>query len=504
MNQNQSQSVAGQSPSGLVSFNQISSFNRLPGFYMEMDNSMAIAGLVLDLSKILMLGQMLPTGTATPGEVIRVTSVDAGTNFFGLGSMLDCMVRRFKKIHPYGDLYVLPLADSSTAATAKGTFTFEGRVTRSGTVNMYIGGRRLRIPARMGQEAADLARAAAEAINADPLLGVTAANSERVCTVTHKHACEAVNGFDLRVNYQFDERLPDGITVACKNMEGGTANPDLETALGVLGATQYHYCITAYTDQANLDALEAVFRANWGAEKQIEGLIFSAANKSHAGLTTLGNSLNCEFLSILGLRGSPSPAWEIAAAYGAQAANELDEAPARPLQTLFLDGILTPSRADLFSDTERNLLLWDGIATAMMHSSGGVQIEREITTYQLNAWSLPDPSYLDIQTPATCSVLRRTWRNRLAQKFPRHMLADDGSPAALSGLAVATPSILSAEMLSLARDWEAAAWVERVDDFKKDLRVMRNSINRNRVDCILPPNLVNQLRQIAALLQFRL
>ena len=492
------------SPQGLISFNEIGTNNRLPGFFMEMDNSMAVQGLTLDLSKVLMLGNMLPTGNAEPGKIIRITSVDSGTYEFGLGSMLDQMVRRFKRIHPYGDLWVLPLVDAAAGVAASGSFLFDGQATSAGAVNLYIGGRRVRIAARRGATSASLALLAAEAINSEPELGVTALNTERQLTITPKHKGDVVNGLPLYVNYRADERLPAGITVTVTPISGGAANPDLDDALTVLGDTQYHYCITPYTDLTSLAAIEDVFRAAWGAEKQIEGCIFSAASGNMATLSTLGNSLNCEFMSIAGIAGSPSPSWEIAAAYGARAAKHLDEDPARPLQTLILDGILAPPEHLRFSDTERNLLLWDGIATLMVHNSGAVQIEREITTYQLNSWGLPDISYLDINTPATCSVLRRTWRTRLSQRYPRHMLANDGSPAALSGKAVATPSMLKAETIALARQWEENAWVEDVDDFKENIRVMRDSNNPNRVNSVLPPNFVNQLRQLASLLQFRL
>lgn len=491
-------------PSGLVSFNQISTSLRLPGFYMEMDNSMAVQGLVLDRSRILMSGQMLASGKATPGTVVRVSSADEGTALFGRGSMLDRMVRIFKKAHSYGDLWCLPLLDDESGQAATATVTISGTATSSGTLNLYIGGQRVRIGVRAGTAAASIAASLVTAIGNLPDVGASARATEGTLTLTSAFAGDVGNGRDVRVNYYADERLPAGLTVVCTPFVGGSGNPDLAAALPAIGDVQYHYAVTPYTDSANVKALEAVFRERWGAEKQVEGVIFSGAVGSLSALTAVGGAHNCEFLSIIGIRGIPTPAYELAASYGAVAARHLDEDPARPLQTLELPGVLAAEQKDQLSGPERNTLLWEGIATATCAVDGGVQIEREITTYKVNAWGLTDISYLDVNTPCTCSVLRRTWRARLAQRYPRHMLANDGSPAALSGKAVATPSILRAEMIALARQWEEAAWVEDLDAFKKDLVVMRNSNNPNRVDCILPPNLVNQLRQIAALLQFRL
>lgn len=490
-------------PSGLVSFNQISTQLRIPGFYMEMDNSMAVQGLVLDRSRILMIGQMGESGTAAPGVVVRVASADEGTKLFGRGSMLDRMVTMVKKAHEYGDLWCLPLKDATAATAAEAKVTLSGQASAAGTLNLYIGGQRVRVGVKKASTAASVASALADEITATPALGVTAAVAEGVLTLTAVCKGEAVNGTDVRVNYYADERLPGGLSAVCMPFAGGSGNPDLAAALPAIGDTQYHYTITPYTDSANLKALEEVLRERWGAEKQVEGEIFSAAVGQLSELTTLGDSMNCEFLSVLGLRGTPTPAYAVAASYGAVAAKHLDEDPARPLQTLELPGVLAPDHKDQLAAPERNTLLWEGIATATATIDGKVLIEREITTYKVNNWGLTDTSYLDINTPATCSVLRRTWRNRLAQRYPRHMLANDGSPAALSGKAVATPSILRGEMIALAREWELAAWVEDVDSFKEQLVVMRNANNPNRVDAILPPNLVNQLRQIAALLQFR-
>ncbi|MEG2173145.1 MAG: phage tail sheath subtilisin-like domain-containing protein [Desulfovibrionaceae bacterium] len=489
--------------SGLVSFNQISTYLRLPGFYMEMDNSMAVQGLALDRPRILMLGQKATSGTASPATVVRVSSVDEGTSLFGKGSMLERMVKKVKAAHEYGDLWCLPLADTTVGQAATASITLTGTAVRAGTLNVYIGGQRVRVAAAKAATAASVAALLAAAINAAPDLGTLATVLEGVVTLTSTFKGEVGNGRDVRVNYYTDERLPEGLKAVCTLFKDGTGNPDLSTALAALGDTQYHYVITPYTDSANMDALEAVLRERWGAEKQVEGIIFSAATGALSRLTTLGNGLNCEFLSILGLRGTPTPAYELAASYGAVAAKHLDEDPARPLQTLILPDVMAPIQQDQLPGPERNTLLWEGIATATADADGKVRIEREVSTYKLNAWGLPDPSYLDINTPATCSVLRRTWRSRMAQRYPRHMLAKDGSPAALSGKAVATPSTLRAEMIALARLWEESAWVEDVDTFKKKLEVMRNTNNPNRVDCILPPDLVNQLRQVAALLQFR-
>ncbi|MNT90133.1 hypothetical protein D3C72_2309740 [compost metagenome] len=50
---------------------------------------------------------------------------------------------------------------------------------------------------------------------------------------------------------------------------------------------------------------------------------------------------------------------------------------------------------------ERNLHLFDGVATHNVDAGGNVCIEREITTYRVNSFGDADTSYLDITSPAT-------------------------------------------------------------------------------------------------------
>ena len=150
---------------------------------------------------------------------------------------------------------------------------------------------------------------------------------------------------------------------------------------------------------------------------------------------------------------------------------------------------------------ERNILLYDGIATYRIASDDTVQIEREVTMYQTNAWGSPDPSYLDVQTVATLGYWRYAVNARIQQKFPRHKLADDGT-AYGPGNAVVTPSVIRAELIALMRELEEKGLVENVETFKEQLIVERNADDRNRVDVLAPPDLVNQFRIFACLTRF--
>lgn len=162
-----------------------------------------------------------------------------------------------------------------------------------------------------------------------------------------------------------------------------------------------------------------------------------------------------------------------------------------------------PAEADLFTLTERNLDLYDGIATSKVAAGGVVQIERLITTYKTNAAGGVDTAYLDATSVLTLMYLRYSFRQRILARYPRHKLASDGTRFG-AGQAVITPKIAKAEAIGWFREMEEKGLVEGFDQFKRDLVVERNASDVNRLDFLLPPDLINSLMVTAASIQFRL
>lgn len=197
------------------------------------------------------------------------------------------------------------------------------------------------------------------------------------------------------------------------------------------------------------------------------------------------------------------PVADPAALWGGVCAYHLTIDPARPVQTLELPGVLPPAAADRFIQSERNILLYNGIATWRVIAGGTVAIERSITTYRETPAGYSDPSYLDIETVRTVAYLRYDVRTFIGLRYPRFKLADDGT-AAGRGQAVVTPKVIRADLVARFRQWEEAALVEDIEQFKADLIVERDAHDPNRVNALIPPNVVNQLRVFTGLIQFRL
>lgn len=484
-----------------ISFNQIPSNIRVPLVYIEFDNSRAIAGTPQISHKILVLGQRLAAGSVAAAIPARITNDAQPEDYFGRGSMLAEMLKALRLANPYTETWAIALDDNGAGAEAEGTYTFTGPATESGTLNLMIAGQRVQVAVASGDAQNAIAAAVNAAVNALTSLPVTSGVAANVVTLTARHKGEAGNALDLRLNYYLGEKTPKGVTVAIVAMAGGTTNPVVSAAIAAFGAEWWNSIVMPWTDAANLTLLETEMASRWGPLRMIDGQVYSAFRGTHGATDAFGAGRNSAFISCIGTNLAPQPPYVWAAAYGAVAAFNLAIDPARPLQTLALPGILPPALGARWTLPENNILLFDGIATATVDAGGQVLIQREVTMYQLNTFGLEDPSYLDVTSPATLSYIRYATRARVTQKFPRHKLADDGTRFG-PGQAIVTPKVIKAELVALMRELEFAGLVENVDKFKEDLIVERNVNDRNRVDVMMPPDLVNQFRVFAAQIQF--
>jgi phage tail sheath gpL-like len=230
----------------------------------------------------------------------------------------------------------------------------------------------------------------------------------------------------------------------------------------------------------------------------------TAKRDTYANLFTYGPTNNSGVMSILAFEPqSPSPIYEWIAAYCAEAAKALSIDPARPLQTLTLDGVTPAPKNWRFNKTQTNALAGIGLAVQMTNASGVPTIAREQTTYQKNTLGQADNAYELMTTLATLAELFRRMRQAITNKYPRHKLANNGTRFG-PGQAIVTPNIIKAELVAEYRQDEYDGLVENGDAFKKFLMVERDDTDPNRVNVLYPPDVVNQLRMFAVLAQFRL
>lgn len=488
-----------------ISFNTISTNLLTPGQYIEYDSSRAVQSASVVPEVVLLIGQRRSTGTIPEATPVSVPSTDSGEVFFGHGSILAHMLDYFKAANPYVETWAIALDDEGAGTAATGTFAFSGTATADGVVYAYIGGERITASVATDDTAADVGTALTAAITAwvaSSNLPVSAAGTATV-TVTCLHKGTLGNHIDLALNHNPGEALPAGITCTVTDVGSvvtGATDPSVADAIAAMGDGWYTKIVSAYADDTNQDLLEAEALARWHPYEQKDVMTYIGALGSQSTLTSLGNARNNKFTVLAGGGLSPSPPWLWAAVTCAVDASESD--PARPRQTLQLTGLVAPKRSEEFTQTERNVLLSDGVATFIVGADGNCYVERMITTYQTNAASVADVAYRDVTTMHTLAYIRYSLRQRIALRFPRHKLASDGTLFA-PGQAIVTPSIIRGEILSLFKQWETElGLVEGWEQFKEDLIVERNSSDVNRVDVRLSPDLLNQFRVFAAQVQF--
>lgn len=489
-----------------MSFNSIPINLLTPGQYVEFDNSKAVRGLVTMPQRILLIAPMLAAGTATANTPWQLANLAEAVTKLGAGSIGAMMAEAMLRVTDTIETWVLPIADSGGGVQATGTIVFSGTPTAAGTIQLYIAGRRMQVAVTTSDTATTIATAVAAAINAESGLPSTASASTGTVTVTSRHKGTLGNDIDMRVNYLAQsEATPAGVTVTITAMSGGTGDPSIATGLGNIGTTQYNTFIMGFNDATNLGLMETELDTRWGPLYQNDGHCHVGLRGTVGGINSSLSSRNNPHITTwtLETNGEPCPLWEKAAVAGTVCAYYLAIDPARPVQTLTLPGIKPASAEKRWTRSERNNVLSYGGATTIVDAGGNVVIERAVTNYTLNTGGLVDPSYRDIETMYTLSYLRYSVRARIAQKFPRYKLANDGNQFS-PGQAIVTPKIIKAELIALFLDWLDAGLVENIEQFKEEMLVERNNTDMNRVDVLLPPDVINQFRVFAAQIQFRL
>jgi phage tail sheath gpL-like len=486
-----------------ISFNEIPSNVRVPFTFVEFDNSGAATAPGSNPYNALMIGQRLAAGTIAARIPTTVSSADQGKRYFGVGSLLALMIDAWFKNNRKTKLTVIALDDASAGVMATKTLTITGPATAAGTLYLYIGGKLVSVAVTLNMTAAQLATAIVNAVTADTSLPYTAVAVSGVVTLTCKWKGETGNVIDVRLNYYSGDATPAGIAITIAAGTSGATNPDVTDAIAAFGPIQYQIVACPYVDSVNMALIKAELADRWGPTVQKEGFCFIAKDDTLGNLETFGGLTNSQFFSTLGLHSSPTPSFVIAAAYAAVIAfyGEID--PARPFQTLELKGVLAPNQADRFTVEEDNILLYDGISTAYVGPGGEVRIQRAITMYRKSALGADDDSYLDVTTVLTLAYLRYSLRTRIQNKYPRHKVANDGTRYG-PGQAIVTPSVIKAECVALARQWETLGLVEGADAFTASLIVERNSSDPNRIDIQMAPDLVNQFIVAGVQIKFML
>ncbi len=489
------------------SFNQIPANQREPFVAVEFDSSRAQQGPSLLTYRNLIIGQKTAAGAAAANSLHRVTNADQVIPHAGRGSMLHRQAIAHFASNKSTETWIGVLADDGAGVAAQGTIVVTGPATAAGTIALYLGGVRLTIGVNSGDTANAIAAAIDAAINAALDLPVTSTVLAATVTITFRHKGLVGNTYDVRHSFNSGEALPAGVALAITAVGtavAGTTAPSLTALIAAMADMWFHVWTHPYTDATSLAAIETELASRAGPMRAMDGLAITSMSGTFSAHTTLGAARNSQYSSIVAQAGPTplTPPMEFAAEVAALVSLYGAADPARPFQTLAMSHAVAPPESDQFSADERNLLLFDGIATSKVGAGFVVQLSRIISTYQVNAAGADDTAYLDVTTVLTLMYLRFDFRARIQSRYGRHKLAGDDARIG-AGQAVITPKIGKAEALSWFADMERLGLVEGADQFKRDLVCVRSKTDPNRLEWVLPTDLINFLAVAAAQIQFR-
>jgi len=488
-----------------ISFISIPLGSKVPGVFIEFDTSKAQQGVSIKAYNALIIGQQLSDGTKDAGVIDLVTSASQGRKFYGKGSqifhMLDTFIGENKGLN---ELNCISLVDGA-AVKAAGAYEILTAPTADGTLSLMIAGRRYRVAVSSSDTEADIIAAMIIEINADEdrLIDalVDGGNSDEM-DLTARNGGIVGGDYDIRENFFLGEELPEGITSTITAFSGGSGDPSISSVITAMGEKQFDSIMMPYTDAANLLLMRTELQDRWSPIRQNDGHLFVCRFESFSAFDTFLDTRNNEQETIMNIAG-PTPTFQWAANIGAIVAASAQIDPARPFQTLSLTQVLAPTDSEQFIFGERNLILKAGGSTYTVDSGGTVRVERLRTTRIENEFGALDEALADLNPKLTLSFLRFDFRTLISLRYPRHKLADDGTRFG-PGQSIITPLVGKSEAIARFELWEELGLVEGFEQFKRDLIVERNTQDVTRLDFLLSPDLIKQLRIVGVQIGFLL
>lgn len=459
-----------------IDFDTIPGSIRVPGQYIEFNTRNAVQGLPQNPQKVLMVAPMLTAGIQPALEPVQLFSDAEAADLFGQGSLAHLMVRQAFANNPYLDLTVIGIADHSAGVQATATVTLSGTATAPGVVEITIGGKQVSTAVNTGETAATVVGRLKTAITAADVT-VTASGSGAAVTLTAKHKGEIGNESGLTVSTG-----NTGLTYQANVFTGGAKNADIATALSKVAGKHYHIICSPFSDDANAKALSNHITnvSNAIEQRGCIGVLGMSAALSTA--TTVTGKINDGRITCAWYKGAVEPNGIIAAGYAAVLAFEED--PAKPLNTLEIKGLAVTPDAQWPLFAECNNALYNGL-TPLTVVNNRVQIMRAVSTYTKSANNTDDPALLDITTIRTLDYVRRSVKERIALRFPRDKLSDRLLPKVKS------------EILDVLIKLDQAEIIENAEANKGKLVVARAQNDPNRVNAIIPADVVNGLHVFA-------
>lgn len=484
--------------------------------------------------RVLVVGQMLATGTAVSGQLVeQIPNDNSESALFGAKSQIASAIRAFKQINRATRIDAVPLADNGSAVQATATITVTGTATAAGSIEVAVGSVRnssLAVAVTAGDSASTVATAIAAAINANADALVTATASTSTVTITATNGGSIGNNYGVRV-----VGTAPGIAVSTTAMSGGQADPTLTGLFDAIGENRYQTIIWPY--EYGLTAVKDLLDARFNADNNVlDGVAITSAHDTFANLRTAGAAENSQSAVILGFnavdtttnRGSSllEPHLDIAANLAAVRSLRLTDGAsiARYVNSSNgpRDSFGGPALASLpyfntpfpflpliptglgFDPTELEDLKTAGVSTlGVDRASTGVIADEIVTTYKTDSAGNPDASFKFLNYVDTSSAVREYMWNNVKARFAQSRLTLGD---VLQDRTMANEQVIRAYMVGLYDTLSGADFVltqagETARRFFVDNMRIQIDLVAGRATINMQVPLVTQLREFIGTMQ---
>ena len=214
-----------------------------------------------DPQRVLFVGQMISSGTATDGA-LEENILDDGSEdtLFGDTSMLATMIRAARTVNQVVQFDAIGLDDNGTTY-ATGAFSFSGTATEDGTLTFVVASDKhhsFDLAITSGDVSTAIATNLQTLLAADGLLPVSSAVNSSDVDLTAINAGTYGNTLGLSVS-----GYVAGVGATVTAMSSGATDPDVTGVFDVVGDKRYQTVIWPYTDVDELvDFLDPRFNVN--------------------------------------------------------------------------------------------------------------------------------------------------------------------------------------------------------------------------------------------------
>lgn len=431
--------------------------------------------------KLLLIGSASTDATCKKDTPIKIKGKKI-IDSFGIGSALHQMINGVNNSSNNAfELYAAAITEDLSAAASTADITVTGEASSNGTLSIYIGGEKVSVVVKTGENADTIHANIIKAITAQVSLPVKAADGTNKVTLTSKWKGTSANDITLAQNLTEDElsNNPQGITVTLGTFSGGAGDVSLTTLLTNLGSEHYTCIATAFTDKTNLDLLmdraEELF-----SETENKGFYaIGGFNSQKSDYMSFIEGRNDKYFCAFWAEKSPTPTYMIAALTARTIENNLAVSTATQLDGA-IDGILQGVSPYRNYDAKDEIVSAGG-CTVIYNEFGEVLFENTRTTFKKADDGSKSVAFSFIQTIAKIQLIQYELKTTFS-KAPYYQavaVSDESTPS--PDVNAVKPMTVKATVMSLIRSWESRGILNNVSQTMDSLTANLDSVVAGRI-----------------------